>query len=74
MKRIRPIALSLLLLISIVLTSCFTPSGSTISLDSIPEYSGVPFVHINDGVPSFTEEDYTTVSYEFYSELDALGR
>lgn len=45
-----------------------------VDLDSIPEYSDSPFVAINENVPYFEESDYTTVSYETYSELDSLGR
>ncbi len=74
MKRTRPILISLLLLISVLLTGCFTSDTPSVSLADIPAYSGSPFVHINDGAPSFSEEDYVTESYEFYSELDALGR
>lgn len=43
-------------------------------LASIPEYSGTPYVIINNNIPNFTEEDYTTQSFERYSELDSLGR
>lgn len=43
-------------------------------LASIPEYSGTPYVIINNNIPNFTEEDYTTESFERYSELDSLGR
>ena len=43
-----------------------------IGLDSIPAYEGRPYVVIN--VPSFTKEELTTKSYEYYSELDLLGR
>lgn len=44
------------------------------TLESIPDYSGVSYVVLNENHPTFTEKDYTTNSYEFYSELDALGR
>lgn len=75
MKRLRNIALTFLIILSVLLTGCFTPTHEpTINLDDIPEYSGKAWVYINDGVPTFTEEDYTTESYEFYSELDSLGR
>ncbi len=75
MKRTRPIIISLLLLVSLFLSGCFTPAPEpTINLDDIPAYSGEAWIYINDGVPTFTEEDYTTESYEFYSELDSLGR
>lgn len=45
-----------------------------IGLDSIPAYEGRPYVVINNNVPSFTKEELTTKSYEYYSELDLLGR
>lgn len=41
---------------------------------TIPEFSGEACVILNDNVPFFREEDYTTQSYEYYSELDVLGR
>ncbi len=44
------------------------------SLEEIPPYSGDPFVSVNGNVPFFVEEELTTESYEFYSELDPLGR
>ena len=43
-------------------------------LSTIPEYSGEAYVAINGNEPDFEEEDLTTESYEFYSELDHLGR
>ena len=38
------------------------------------EYSGNPFVEVNGNVPYFGKEEYTTESFEIYSELDSLGR
>ena len=49
-------------------------SGSNISLANIPAYSGSPFVNINNGIPEFSSSEITTKSYEYYSELDNLGR
>lgn len=50
-------------------------SGSqNISLSEIPAYSGAAYIAINDNIPFFTEEELTTESYEFYSDLDDLGR
>ena len=43
-------------------------------LSSLPSYAGEPYVALNGNIPSFTEDQYTTVSYERYSELDSLGR
>lgn len=44
------------------------------SIDEIAEYSGQIYVKINNGKPYFTEEDYTTESFEKYSDLDEKGR
>lgn len=49
-------------------------SGQTVQLDSIPEFSGEPFVIINDNIPAFSTEELTKKSYEVYSDLDDLGR
>ena len=53
-----------------------TVNGENITFDmsTIPEYSEEPHVTINNNIPYFTKEDYTTNSFERYSELDSLGR
>lgn len=43
-------------------------------LSKIPEYSGRPFVVINDNIPSFNKYELTTKGYETYASLDSLGR
>lgn len=47
---------------------------ATISLSDIPTYSGSAYVAINGNEPSFAESDFTTTSFESYSNLDSLGR
>ena len=49
-------------------------SSGTFQLSDIPEYSGSPYVAVNGNVPYFSESDLTDVSFESYSDLDALGR
>ena len=49
-------------------------SASTVTLANIPEYSGEPYVVLNDNWPDFDVGDLTTEPFEFYSELDSLGR
>ena len=44
------------------------------SLSSIAEYTDKPYVAVNGNVPYFTESELTDQSYEYYSDLDALGR
>ncbi len=40
----------------------------------IPAYSGAPYVAMNGNIPYFTPDEITDVSFESYSDLDALGR
>lgn len=51
-----------------------TASVVSFDLASIPEYSDNAYVVLNNNVPDFDESDYTTESFEEYSELDSLGR
>ena len=50
------------------------PAAVTISIDDIPEYSGEPYVILQDNQPDFDLEDLTLEPFENYSELDSLGR
>lgn len=51
------------------------PTASTaFDLLQIPVYAGSSYAVVNDNIPYFTEDEMTAESYEFYSELDALGR
>jgi DNA-entry nuclease len=45
-----------------------------VDVSTIPEYSGKPYVVINDNVPNFSSEELSTKGYEKYSDLDSLGR
>ena len=44
------------------------------SVEEIPEYSGTPFVELNNGIPLFSDDEKKLVPCERYSELDDLGR
>lgn len=70
-KSIRAL-LPLFLAIGLFLSAC--SAGNTYSLDSIPDYSGSPYVTVNDNQPYFSDSDVTTTSFESYSNLDRLGR
>ena len=73
-----PILLAILLLFTgcdLQLTeSDATSSAVSISFGEVPQYSGSPFVELNDNQPGFSEEEFTTESFESYSPLDSLGR
>ena len=63
----------------VVSNQLFTKSYNNIETSTsiaftIPEYEGEPFAVINQNVPFFEKDDYTTESFENYSELDELGR
>ncbi|HIZ74373.1 MAG TPA: DNA/RNA non-specific endonuclease [Candidatus Mediterraneibacter stercoravium] len=87
-KRFRQTLLMLTTAFSLLLTACgtvsdyeYTDTGSADvqireyeSVADVPEYSGEPYVEINENQPEFTEEEITTEAFEAYSELDALGR
>lgn len=44
------------------------------TVEEVPEFSGEPYVEINENQPEFTDYELTTVPFEKYSELDDLGR
>lgn len=50
------------------------PENESVSLDEIPEYTGKPYVIIDDNIPEFDEKDMVTRGFEEYSDLDFLGR
>lgn len=49
-------------------------TGNVLEDNLIPEYSGKETVPINENKPFWSAEEYTTKSFEVYSELDELGR
>lgn len=51
-----------------------TAASEVITLDRVPEYSGMPYVELNGNVPEFSPEQFNTDPYEFYTDLDQLGR
>ena len=55
-------------------TNSVSSQNTVFELSTIPEYSSIPYVELNSNVPYFTEEDYTTESFEKYSDLDENGR
>lgn len=50
------------------------PNPSPVDPEDIAEYSGDIYITVNGGEPAFTAADITSEAYEFYSELDSLGR
>ena len=49
-------------------------SADAEAIEEIPPFSGEAYVAVNDNVPFFVKEEYTTEAYEYYTELDELGR
>ena len=68
---------ALLLVCMLCLTGCdqrLSNHTPTVSLDEITAFSDQPYVVLNDNEPDFSEEEWTTESFETYSPLDSLGR
>lgn len=51
-----------------------TGKAENVLPSAIPEYSGKPFVVLNDNVPNFSADELKSVGFESYSALDVLGR
>lgn len=47
---------------------------SSFDITQVPAFGEEPYVAVNNNTPYFNESDDTSVSYEFYSDLDNLGR
>ena len=47
---------------------------AAVVMDDIPDYSGQPYVVLEDNWPDFDAGELTLEAFETYSELDALGR
>lgn len=54
--------------------SIINTSNESYDIENLPKYDGNSYVIVNDNIPYFKEEEYTTTSFEKYSELDLLGR
>jgi DNA-entry nuclease len=52
-----------------------TTAIRTVSIDNVPEYSGTPYIEIDNNTPNFSDCDLACAyGTEIYSELDSLGR
>lgn len=49
-------------------------SNIKFSISDIKPYSGQAYIVVNNNEPFFSDEDLITQSYEFYGDLDDLGR
>lgn len=77
-KKIAAFAMALCLCMGLVPFSVFPGAVQEVSAqlqsEDIPSYTGSPYTQINDNVPDFPLDDYTTEAFEMYSDLDELGR
>lgn len=71
-KRLWLILLCLLLIT--VFVGCDQLPVYSDSVSDVAEYDSSAYITVNNNIPEFTEEDYTTSSYEYYSPLDSYGR
>ena len=62
------------ILIAILEESEENPESEHFSLDMVPEFSDEAYIPIHDNIPYFDVTELTTEEFEYYSELDELGR
>ena len=78
LKRKQVKLLAVLLFCSVLLSICILISHNkapqSFTIGDIPDFSGYAYVVINNNQPAFSENELTAESYEFYSDLDYLGR
>lgn len=55
-------------------TNQVVQTDANIKIDKIPKYSGKMVIDINNNEPYFEKKDFKTEDFEFYSQLDELGR
>ena len=76
-KRIYTV-LTITLALAVVIAGLFLkkakPQNTAISLENIPPFDKEAFVVLNNNQPNFTQDDMKTQTYEYFSELDYLGR
>lgn len=49
-------------------------NSNIINLNNIPPYTGNAYVELNNNMPEFEENDFTTNAFEHYSNFDEYGR
>ena len=70
--KLRRSALGCLLALCLILTACAWQGNAPEAPSE--DYSGAPYVELENNVPQFSAEELTTEPFERYSELDWLGR
>ncbi len=47
---------------------------NSITLENIPDFTDTPYVELYNNVPGVSDEEHTPQPFEYYSDLDELGR
>lgn len=54
--------------------SYLNDNNTSYAISNIPSYDGEDYVYINNNIPLFNDEDKNSKTFEFFSNLDSLGR
>ena len=73
-KSITKLILSALCVVLVLIWQWQTQPPHAVTVDQVPPFSEHLYAVIGQNSPEFTNEDLVTECYEFYSELDYLGR
>ena len=74
MKKRQLWIIAVVFLLVLIAAACLYERKEKAATPEIPDFSGKPYVVLNDNSPEFSKDDQTTEAYEFYSPLDMLNR
>ena len=74
MKQKKYLIIAIALALALVVTYFLKGSEKPASAEELPAFSGELYTVVNNNEPNFTDEDLLAEPYEYYSELDSLGR
>lgn len=74
MKKRQLWIIAIVCLLVLIAAACLYDKNEKATVGEIPDFSGSPYVVLNDNNPEFSQEDLTTEAYEFYSQLDMQNR
>lgn len=67
-------ALTIVVIVLMAIAVYISERQASYTLDSVPEYSGMPYVTLDGNKPDFHPGDMTDEPFEYYSDLDLWGR
>lgn len=74
MKRMKPWIIVLVLVVALIVSFLDKDRSQPVMMPDVADYSGELYAIVNDNQPDFTKDQLDAKPYEYYSDLDAMGR